>query len=139
MNVRSGFSLVELIVALSIFAMLSISILYVFGSELKLSKKISRMSEKQQLINTVMDRMARDIRAACAIHPSSDKNKLVLSVEADSIEYSIINEKVRRQKNSFSVYLTDTGEIKALSFAYPLARMVEVELDGSLNKFILRN
>jgi prepilin-type N-terminal cleavage/methylation domain-containing protein len=139
MNIRRGFSLVELIVSLSIFAMLSVSILYVFGSELKLSKKITGISEKQQLVNAVMDRISRDIRAACAILPSSDENKLVLSAEADSIEYSLINEKVRRKKNNFSSYLSDTGDIKALSFAYPLSRMVEVDLDGSLTKFMLRN
>lgn len=139
MNNRPGFSLVELIVSLSIFAMLSVSILYVFGTELKLSKKITGASQKQQLLNAVLTRISQDIRAAWTVLPSSDENKLILSVEADSIEYSLINEKVRRKKNNYSSYLTDTGEVKAFSFSYPVSRIVEVHLDNSKTRYLLRN
>jgi prepilin-type N-terminal cleavage/methylation domain-containing protein len=139
MNLRRGFSLVELIVSLSIFALLSVSVLYVFGTKLNLSKKITGASQKQQLVNAVLTRISQDIRAASAIYPSSNAEKLLLSVEADSIEYSFINEKIRRKKNDYSAYLTDTGELKAPSFAYPFSRMVEVHLEGSKTKYLLRN
>ena len=139
MNIRRGFSLVELIVALSIFAMLSASILYVFGTELKIAKKIAAASQKRQLVNAVMARISQDIRAASAILPSSIPSKLLLSIEADSIEYSVVNQKVRRKKNGYSAYLTDKGELMSLSFVYPLNKLVEVNLDGAKTKYALRN
>jgi prepilin-type N-terminal cleavage/methylation domain-containing protein len=139
-NTRNrGFTLVELIVALSLFAMLLGGIFYAWGVELNFWKRAVASVEKQQVANMVLARIVRDIRNAGELLPASDDHQLLLKIGSDTIEYSLVNQKIRRKKNSYSAYLTSEGELKALSFAYPDARLVEIKVEGFTTRTALRN
>ena len=136
---RKAFTLVELIVSLTIFSLLLGIMFYAFGVELRFWEKIVANSEKQQITNMVITRMSRDVRSAAKILSGSNSNKLLLKIGNDSLEYSLKNNKVRRKKNNYSAYLTVAGDIEQLSFSYPKAKLVEIKIDGYNTKIGLRN
>ncbi len=136
---KGGFTLVEMLVSLSIFAMMLLSIYFTFGHELNFFKKISSSSEKLEISNAVMGRIARDIRAAEEILPSSNQEKLLLKIASDTLEYSLVNGKVRRKLNSHSSYLTDAQDIQSLSFSYPSGEAVIFKVDNFSTEICLRN
>lgn len=136
---KKGFTLVELIISLTISVMLIGGMLYAFGVEFKLWEKIVNISEKQQITNMVLTRIISDSRNANEISPSSSSSALSLKVGTESVEYSMANNKVRRKKDGYSSYLTDTGDLGALSFSYPDAKQVEIKVEDFKAKVILRN
>jgi prepilin-type N-terminal cleavage/methylation domain-containing protein len=136
---RKGFTLVEMIVALSIFSMLLGGIFHVLGVEINLWERIVSAAEKQQIANMVLSRAVRDIRAAREILPSSGSQKLLLKVGDDTLEYSLVNGKIRRKKNNSSSYLTAENDLHFLSFSYPAYRIVEIEVEDLTTRAYLRN
>jgi prepilin-type N-terminal cleavage/methylation domain-containing protein len=134
-----GFTLVEMIVALSIFAMLMGSVLHILDIELKLWNRLVLISEKQQISNLVLTRVVRDVRAAREIGPASSNEELVLNIGEDTIEYALVNKKVRRRKNGRSSYLTDADDLKELSFSYPAYKIVGIKLGDNTTRVYLRN
>ena len=136
---KKGFTLVELIIALTIFALLSGGIYYALGTELDFWQRVVSQAEKQQINNAVMHRLVRDIRAAEEIMPSSDNFDLRLKHGAEIIEYTLVNQKVRRKKNLSASYLTDINEVTELFFAYPAPGLVEVYLNDLVTRAALRN
>lgn len=136
---RNGFTLVELLISLSILTLLSGAMYYALGVELNLWKRIVGAGEKQQIANFVLTRIVRDARSASQIFPASNNQKLLLKIGPDSIEYTLINQKIRRKKNNYSAYLTDKGDLQTLSFSYPNAKQVEIKLDGFKGMASLRN
>ncbi len=136
---KSGFTLVELMVSLSLLAVLGGSMFYAFGVELKLWQKLTDSMAEQQIINSAMAQIVNDVRSAREIVYSASGDDLILLVGADRIEYSLVNEKLRRKKNDRSSYLTDIGEIKEFAVAYPTTRLVEVSLNNNKARAFLRN
>jgi prepilin-type N-terminal cleavage/methylation domain-containing protein len=136
---RKAFTLVELILALTIFAMMLGGLFYAFGVELKFWDKVVVSSSRQQVAAQVMAQLTRDIRSAYIIVPGSNSKELALKVGTSIIGYTLMNDKVRREKDGRAAYLTDQHEVLNLSFAYPAANLVEVKLDEFSTRITLRN
>ena len=136
---KPGFTLVELLISLAILTLLSGSMFYVFRFELRHWERIVQKSENQHIANLVLTKLAGDIRAAKEILPVSDQAELILACPAHTIEYTLLNQKVRRKKDAYSSYLTDAGEVRDLTFSYPSNNLVEISLDGFKARFYLRN
>lgn len=136
---RKGFTLVELLISLTILTMLFGSMFYAFSVELDLWKRIVSASEKLHIANLVLARIVRDTRSASEILPASTHQQLVLKIGSDSIEYRVLNQKIRRKKNNYSAYLTDKGDLQTLSFSYPGTQEAEITLDGFKTRIFLRN
>ena len=139
MNKRNAFTLVELIVAMSIFTMLLSGVYCTLGTNLKFTESLLNKCEKQQISISVLWRILRDVRSAEEILVTADEETLVLKIQDDTIEYSLTNTKVRRKKNGYSRYLTIEGDIAALSFTYPEVNLVGINLDEWSCKASLRN
>ena len=136
---RRGFTLVEMIISMTISAMLIGGMLFAFGAGFRLWKKIVSAGEKQQIANMVLTRIIRDARSADKISASSGAGVLSLKTGTESIEYSLADNKVRRKKDSYSSYLTDAGEVAELSFSYPSGKQVEIKVENFKAKVSLRN
>ncbi|MFH1541521.1 MAG: prepilin-type N-terminal cleavage/methylation domain-containing protein [bacterium] len=136
---RNGFTLVELIISLSIFALLTSSIFLFLGTSLRYWHKIVNQTETRQIHQVVLDKLCEDIRRASAILPSSHAKELHLQVGADKISYSLINKKVRHLKNAYTSYLTDVNEVTSLTFGYPQAKLVLIRIGKYETKVALRN
>ncbi len=136
---RQAFTLVELIVSLTIFAMLLGGVYYALGVELNLWKRISASVETQQIGNMLLSRIVRDIREAKEILPASNKERLLLKIGSDIIEYSLTSGKVKRKKNAYTAYLTAEKQIQALAFYYPAPRLIEIKVENFTTKACLRN
>lgn len=136
---RKGFTLIELLISLTILSMLSGAMYYALGMELNLWKRIVGASEKQQIANFVLTRIIRDVRSASEILPASNHQKLLLKIGSDSIEYTLLNQKIRRKKNAYSAYLTDKRDIQLFSFSYPASKEVKIKIDEFETRASLRN
>ncbi|MDI6731376.1 MAG: type II secretion system protein [Candidatus Margulisbacteria bacterium] len=136
---KKGFSLVELILSLSIFAFLLVAILYALSGEIKFWKRATDICRQGQIADFAISKIVDDIHSASQILPQSSASVLALSVEANSIEYSLYNQKVRRKTNNSTAYLTDSGEITNLSFNYPRDKLVVVMAENISTEADLRN
>lgn len=136
---KPGFTLVELLISLTILTMLFGGMFYALGVELNLWKRIVNTSEKQHIANLVLARIVRDTRSASEILPASNNQQLLLKIGSDSIEYRLLNQKIRRKKNNYSAYLTDKGDLQTLLFSYPATKEAEMTLDGFKTRVCLRN
>ena len=136
---RNGFTLIEMLVSLTVLFVALGAIFYALGAEIKLWDRIATSIEKQQLSEAVLSRMTRDIRSASEILSASNRQNLFLRIGADTIDYSLSEEKVKRSKNGAAAYLTVENEIKELSFLYPTADLVVIKTEELTTKVFLRN
>ena len=125
---QRGFTLVELIIAMSLMTALAGGALYAFGGGLRNWRKISSRAATLQIENITAERLCRDIRGS-AIMTSSTSEEISLKIGADVISYKLESGKVRKKKGSSSAYLTSENEIKKLAFSYPSANLACVTLD----------
>lgn len=139
MNKKPGFTLVELLIAISLFSVLTGTVFYTLGTQQNIFRRISSGCKTKQINNAVVSRIAADIRAASAILPYSNQNKLALQVGTDAIEFGLSNNKVKRRKNNYSAYLNDEGEIKTLKFSYPGKKLVGISTETFSTEIKLRN
>lgn len=126
---RKGFTLVELLVGLSLFALLVAGVVCSFGQGLRGWKKAAHRAATLQVRNIVAENIANDIRSAAAILTISSSEELVLQIDGETVSYRLNNLKVRRKSGSTSAYLTNENEIIKLIFGYPESGLVEVSLD----------
>ena len=136
---KNGFTLVELMISVTISAMLMAGMIYAFGVEFGLWERMVVEAEKQQIAGMVLTRIIRDVRSASEILPSSSSSSLLLKIGGEHIGYSLDNNKVRRKIGSYSYYLTDAGDLRSLSFSFPASDQVEIDAEDFKVKAFLRN
>lgn len=122
---RRGFTLVELVVSMTLMVILAGGMLFAFGQGMRNWRKVARHSERLQIENIIAERITNDIRCAAEILAGSGSQEIVLKIDSDPVSYKLVERKVRRK----SAYLTCEDEIKKLSFSYPSPGMIEVMLD----------
>ncbi|OGC25654.1 hypothetical protein A2291_04490 [candidate division WOR-1 bacterium RIFOXYB2_FULL_42_35] len=138
-NSKLGFTLVELLVSLCIFSVLSGAMFFALGSQLRNWKRVAAFCESAQINNFALSGITTDIRAAAEIIPTSGQDMLILKIGADVIEYSLSDKKIKRRKNNYSAYLTDVNEVKQLTFDYPEAKLVRVSTEAFTAQAAIRN
>ena len=136
---KKGFTLVELLISLTILAFLFSATFYSFGVGLKIWKNNLKRIKHSQIASLVLERIKRDVHSASEILPSSNRGTLVLRIGMDNICYQLINRKVCRLKNGFSNYLTNEDEINQLAFSYPSVDLVAVQVDDFVTQVAIRN
>lgn len=133
-----GFTLVELVIALSLSAVLLAGIFFSFGQGIRNWRIIARSASNMQIKNLVAERITSDIRAAREVSAGSSSEEVVLKNETETIGYKLVDRKVRRRKGASGAYLTSEDEVRKLFFAYPAAGVVEVKLDDFAWKAAVR-
>lgn len=136
---KKGFTLVEMLVSISIFLLLMGAILPAFFQSWKGSEKISSRAELFQIKEIIWARMAREIRSADKILSQSTSSEVFLQTGGNVVSYSLVNNKVRRKIGGYTAYFTNEGEIKSLIFYYPAEKTVELFIDGQKGIVGLRN
>ena len=139
MKRENGLTLVELIIALTLFTVLAGSVFYAFGSELRLWRKIAEKCQREQVANLAAERICHDIRAASEILAASASEELQLRVGSENISYRLVNYKIRRQKGSSIAYLTNEREVEKLIFSYSSGNLVEVTVGDFCSRVEIRN
>ncbi|MFA6431264.1 MAG: prepilin-type N-terminal cleavage/methylation domain-containing protein [Candidatus Margulisiibacteriota bacterium] len=127
---KKGFTLIELIISISIMILIvSTSIIFTIYS-VKLSRKIIKKSEKNQVLVLVSERMSLDINSADAILPASSTKELFLKIASGEVAYAYVSGKVRRRINGQTAYLTNEKEINSLGIAYPGNNLIGISIEG---------
>ena len=129
-SIKKGFTLVELLVSISIMSLIIfISLAFTLNS-IKLSRKIIKKAEKNQVIVLVAERIWQDVSSADSILPFSSTKELFVKTASDEVAYSLVGGKVRRRLNGQTAYLTSEKEIGRLNFEYLGSNLVGVSLEG---------
>lgn len=126
-----GFTLVELLVAMSVTSILLVFIFYLFFAGIRVYEKISQNIKQVKVMVFVMDKMTDDVLMSKGIDPISNQQELSLLHDESNILYNYKNNKVRRQKGSKASYLTIENDIKGLEFEY-LDSGVKVKLNTAI-------
>jgi len=135
---KKGFTLIELLVALTILSLFLSSFFYLFGNQVRATKKLTRAITRHQATLAVLNRMRCDIKAAKKTLPASSSSRLCLQIENDTIEYFFSGGEVKRKKNGHTAPLSSVGEISALSFSYA-GNLVEAKINNQGLTLSLRN
>jgi len=135
---RKGFTLVELIIALTLFSALLSGVLYAFGEGLRTWRKIAQVGERQQVKNLVAERICREVRAAKEV-TTLGSEEVTLKMGSEIISYRLVNGKVRRKKGNSVAYLTNEGEIEKLWFSNLTKGMVEITVGDFSSCVSIRN
>lgn len=125
---KKGFTLVEMIVALTLMTALVGGLLYSFGSGLRNWRKIGNQASSLQIKNIIAERLCNEIRGSAIIN-SSTSEEIVLKIGPDVVSYKLESGKVRRKKGTSTAYLTSENEIKTLLFSYPDETLAGVIID----------
>lgn len=127
---KKGFTLVEILLSAAIFMLIIYTAMLFAFRAIKLCRKIIVTAEKNQIAVILAERISLDMRAANAIMPASSIKELIIKVGSDEVAYAYINNKVRRQKNGDTAYLTNENEISGMSFEYCGNKLVKTRFDG---------
>jgi prepilin-type N-terminal cleavage/methylation domain-containing protein len=136
---HNGFTLVEMLISLTVLFIALGAIFYALSAELRLWDRTAASVEKQQVLHLLLSRINLDARSASEILPASGPRALSLRVGGDTIDYTLSEGKVKRTKNRSAAYLTTEEEIKEFSFSYPTANLIVIKIDGLTTKVFLRN
>jgi len=112
---KRGFTLVEMIIALSLSVMVLSAAFYTLSVNLKTWERIFVNIERLQVSSMVLERIGRDIRSADKI-TNVLESSLTIALDGETVIYDFNDAKVRRKKGKTSAYLTDKGDLSGLSF-----------------------
>jgi len=124
MKTRTGLTLIELLVAISLAAILLTAVSSFFWRSVKSWEIIAVKYGRQQASRPCLARIERDIRSASQVITSSTTEEVSLISGGEVISYRLIEQKLRRKKGASSAYLSSEGEIGDLVFSYPSAGSV---------------
>ncbi|MBI5699048.1 prepilin-type N-terminal cleavage/methylation domain-containing protein [Candidatus Saganbacteria bacterium] len=134
-----GFTLVEMIIALTLSVLVLSAGTFMLSNYLRTYKKLSSAVEKNQIEQFVLRKVVSDIQFAENINIGSAPGLLVLNLKDDMLRYDYFDQKVRRRANKSTAYLTEAGEISSLSFSYPRPGLVLINLDNAKTGAYCRN
>lgn len=126
---KKGFTLIEMMVVMSLCAVLFFSTTFLLVNYLRHWRKISNQSLHQQTILFLTNKIRQDIALANIISPLSNSDRLILYQGTTKIEFGLKNKKVFRKKNNYTSYLTDKDNVKKIAFAYPVNNLVSFKID----------
>ena len=135
---KKGFTLVELLVSITILSLFLSSFFYLLSAEVRASKHLTQASVQAQATSHLFKRIGSDIRAANKILSTSNPSRLCLQVENDIIEYYLSGGELKRRKNNSSSPLSNQGEIESLSFSFG-DKLIEIKIDQRSLMVALRN
>lgn len=124
MGKSKAFTLIELLVATAMASAICVTIFYFAFSSIRSMSRAMDLSGSQQTVRFVAGRISSDIMQSSGAGTGSAPGKLVLG----NINYEYMNGKVRREEGSDVYYLTTEGEINALKFSYPSAKLIKLEI-----------
>ena len=113
---KKGFTLIEMIVVLSLFSVIMLSGSQLLSSFLRASKIIEKNAERLQINQSIIVRLTKEIRNAEQII-SCTSEKLILANKTDIFEYGMKNNTPYRSKNGNLQYLCEKGDLISVSFA----------------------
>jgi prepilin-type N-terminal cleavage/methylation domain-containing protein len=126
---KRGFTLIEMIVALSLAVLVLSAAFYTLSLNLKTWEKVLKNVEGLQVASMVLERVGRDIRSADRIIEVKDRS-LTIELEGQKVLYDFKDFKVRRKKGKTSAYLTDQGDLTDLSFLRTAGRLIRITLQA---------
>lgn len=128
MSKRRGFTLIEFLVAFSLFLGLMAVVLPNTVLTVRSWRKIISRAEREQVRLIVLDRLCREIRSAQTVTQALP-NTLTIFTASEEVSYSFVNGKVRRAKKGSTSYLTNEGEISRLRILLAGGQAI-LQLDG---------
>lgn len=104
-NDRRGFTLLELIVALSIFSVLTALISGIFLRALRMHREIVAFSGTLDVAGQSLEQMAREIRTGYGFEPNEDGESIATELRftnarGEDVGYKLINNKIGKCINS---------------------------------------
>src|SRR5690606_8737710 len=81
---ESGFTLVEVLIALSLVTLVVLSVAGLLGGLPRFYLQVREDEESGEIIETALSFMAREIRFATMFHNDSDQEKLIFRVKENS-------------------------------------------------------
>ena len=107
---HKGFTLVEMLVAISIFMLVMVSTLGAFLSMVDLNKKVQNVRVAMDNANLAMESMMRTIRLGYDYEQVGTSGIRLIDQDRNNVEYSVVcNDPDGRQCNNFALTVNKSG------------------------------
>lgn len=135
---KKGFTLIELIISLTIFSLVLSSSFLFLGTRLNTYKKEKNILNQYQLEQRVFNLIAKDLKKSIELDIiSSSEAKITLKNQ--EVIYGIKDQKIKRKTGKNNAYLTMPGEINNLAFKALSPQLIELGVGGLKQTICLRN
>ncbi len=135
MRYSRAFTLIELLISIMLSLVIIGALFYFTIGSAKLMNRTSENSSSSQAVRFVADRIWSDFVQSSGVSSTSTSSKLVIG----NITYQFMENKVRREENGSANYLTIENEVNGLSFTYPSAKMVRIEITPKIGEVYYLN
>lgn len=134
---KRAFTLIEVLISISILSIILLSGSIVFSSFYRSYKIIQKKINPYEARQYVLHSITRDCMASHKIEVQGNKAKFY--TKDGIIAYELINNKVKRQKDKSTSYLTDQNEIKSLKFSQLKPDLLLISIDSKETEAAKRN
>lgn len=131
---KKGFTLIEILIAAGLSAIIAAAGFYLLSNYTKVSELTNKSAARQQISGMVLDKLTEDTQNSQGISPSSTATRLILLYPKEALAWEYKEGKIKRKNQ----YLTDAGDVNSLSFKYN-GKLVEIKLDKYTTKALCRN
>lgn len=138
MRQKNGFTLIEMLVALGLCAILLFSLIYIFNFTLKLMKNQQQKSLDQGAGLIILSQISKDIRNCEALSIDPKTNALRLTLNSQEAAYVYQNNKIAKISAKSTQYLSDEDQISQLKFSQN-NNLISIELNQLMANVYKRN
>jgi prepilin-type N-terminal cleavage/methylation domain-containing protein len=124
MKKSTAFTLIELLIAVAMVSMLSITVFYFAFSSIRLMSRAVDLSGSGQTARFIAGRISSDVMQSGGAITGSNSGKLILG----GVTYEFVDNKLKREEGNDAYFMTVDGEISNLKFSYPSSKLVGVEI-----------
>lgn len=131
---RSGFTLIEIILSLSLLGMVIVTVLSLYQFSLINWEREQEMMDLQDNLRTGLNRLAREVRQATVLHPESGPNKIKFyNDHYQPIQYFLEKTTLYR-KSGTGVKQPVADNITGLEFKYGSRGLVTIKVTGKTSR-----
>lgn len=123
---RRGFTLLELLISISLLVMISSAIFYAFSSTFHNWRQVTRRVEVVEQRSALGQMLLEEVRAAKSIDPASNQSRLVLQTGNGTMVYAFQAGYLTRNGEKVSL----AGVLKEVLFSYPRPSLVRIVLSS---------
>lgn len=125
---KRGFTLIELMLSLSLMVILISGVIFSLGQSGKNWKKLVRGCEKMQAESIVLARICQEVRNSKGIDINSKADELILQIGDEKVKYLWRENKIGKKAGNNLSYLTDTNETDKIIFTYLDGKRVKISI-----------
>ncbi|MCX5750177.1 MAG: prepilin-type N-terminal cleavage/methylation domain-containing protein [Candidatus Saganbacteria bacterium] len=135
---KKAFSLIELIIVISLLGLVLSSSLFFWGAHLKTYRHLEDKLAKEQITERIFLLISKDIKN-CLEYKLVSPSEINLRLKSGWITYGIKDQKIKRKSGERTDYLSMPDEVSSIGFKIIDPKVIELEVGKESQSICSRN